>query len=439
MKYFGTDGIRQPADKFTPKFIASIVKGLSDYASDTAKVLIAGDTRESTEWILADLESALETFGLDYGNADVLPTPAINYCFPEMGFDYAIDVTASHNPYTDNGIKIFERGPNGTGVKLSKKGREAIEQSLESGQTYTMVSPTIREDLHTDTITLYQNHLIDYLGSANFADLSIGMDCANGATSVINKSIFEQLGANVTLINVNDTYNTNINKDCGSTHLEQLQHLVTTNSLDFGVAFDGDGDRVLMVDHVGNIVDGDQIIAILAEYLHLDSIAASVMANQGLLNWASSAGIKIEITPVGDSNVAEAMQKNNIPIGGEQSGHIILPKQATGDGMLTALMVTKAIAATGKSLQDLASIIAKSPQVNLTMSATPAQKTSLATSDVVKSTISHYEQKVKSVNGRLLVRPSGTEPLIRITMWGDDEKTITTLAEELKTKLEETL
>ncbi|MEE0888123.1 MAG: hypothetical protein U0L97_02825, partial [Candidatus Saccharimonadaceae bacterium] len=408
-------------------------------ASDNAKVLIAGDTRESTEWILADLESALETFGLDYGNAGVLPTPAINYCFPEMGFDYAIDVTASHNPYTDNGIKIFERSSSGTGVKLSKKGREAIEQSLESGQTYTMVSPTIREDLHTDAITLYQNHLIDYLGSANFADLNIGMDCANGATSVINKNIFEQLGASVTLINVNDTYNTSINKDCGSTHLEQLQHLVTTNSLDFGVAFDGDGDRVLMVDHVGNIVDGDQIIAILAEYLHLDSIAISVMTNQGLLNWASSANIKTEITPVGDSNVAEAMQEKNIPIGGEQSGHIILPKQATGDGMLTALMVTKAVSTTGKSLQDLASIIAKSPQVNLTMSATPAQKTSLATSDVAKSTISHYEQKVKSVNGRLLVRPSGTEPLIRITMWGDDEKTITTLTEELKTKLEETL
>ena len=439
MKYFGTDGIRQPSDKFTPEFVTSIVKGLSDYAGDTAKVLIAGDTRESTEWILADLESALETFGLDYGNAGVLPTPAINYCFPEMSFDYAIDVTASHNPYTDNGIKIFERNPSGTGVKLSKKGREVIESSLESGQTYTLVSPTIRENLHTEAVTLYQNHLIDYLGSANFSGLNIGMDCANGATSVLNKIIFEQLGANVTLININDTYNTNINKDCGSTHLEQLQHLVTTNSLDFGVAFDGDGDRVLMVDHAGNVVDGDQIIAILAEYLHLDSIAVSVMANQGLLNWASSAGIRVEITPVGDSNVAEAMQKYNIPIGGEQSGHIILPGEATGDGMLTALMITKAVAATDKSLQDLAAIMAKSPQVNLTMSATPAQKSSLATSDVVKSTISQYEEKVKSVNGRLLVRPSGTEPLIRITIWGDDEKNITALAEELKEKLSKNL
>ena len=439
MKYFGTDGIRQPADKFTSEFLTLVAKGLTDYAGDTAKILLAGDTRESTEWILADLESAFETFGVDYGNAGVLPTPAINYCFPEMNFDYAIDVTASHNPYTDNGIKVFERGTDDTGIKLSEKGRKVIEQAIESGRTYSLVSPTIRENLHDEAIRIYQDHLINYLGSTNFADLNIGMDCANGATSVLNKTVFEQLGANVTLINVNDTYNTSINKDCGSTHLEQLQHLVTTKSLDFGVAFDGDGDRVLMVDHTGNVIDGDQIIAILADFLHLDSIAVSVMANQGLLNWASSADIKVEITPVGDSNVAEAMRNHNIPIGGEQSGHIILPGEATGDGMLTALMVTKAIAATGKSLQDLAAIMTKSPQVNLTLAATPAQKSSLATSDVVKSTISQFEEKVKSVNGRLLVRPSGTEPLIRITIWGDDEKIITDLAEELKNKLGETL
>ena len=439
MKYFGTDGIRQPADKFTPEFLTLIVKGLIDYAGNTVKVLIAGDTRESTEWILSDLESALETFGIDYGNAGVLPTPAINYCFPQMGFDYAIDVTASHNPYTDNGIKIFERSADGTGIKLGTKGCESIERALESGQTYSLASPTIREDLHSEAVTLYQNHLIDYLGTANFADLHIGMDCANGATSVLNKTIFTELGAAVETIHINDTYNTNINKDCGSTHLDSLKQLITSKSLDFGVAFDGDGDRCLMVDHTGQIVDGDQIIAILAEYLHLDSIAVSVMANQGLLNWASAAGIHAEITPVGDSHVAAAMREHNIPIGGEQSGHIILPGEATGDGMLTALLVTKAIAATGKSLADLANIFTKSPQVTLTLAATPAQKSSLATSNAIKDTIAQYEQKVKSIDGRLLVRPSGTEPLIRITMWGSDEQKITSLAEELKVKLGEIL
>ena len=189
----------------------------------------------------------------------------------------------------------------------------------------------------------------------------------------------------------------------------------------------------------GEIVDGDQIIAILADYLKLDSITVTVMANQGILNWAKNRGLKLEITPVGDSNVAAAMREKHIAIGGEQSGHVILPGEATGDGMLTALIVTKAIATTGKSLSKLASIITKYPQVNLTLDATPAQKSSLATSNVVKDILAQFEEKVKSTNGRLLVRPSGTEDLIRITMWGDDKAKITTLAEELKTKLGEIL
>ena len=439
MKYFGTDGIRQTADKFTPDFLATIVKGIVDYAGDNIKVLIGGDTRESTEWILSDLETTLETFGIEYGNVGVLPTPAINYCFTKMGFDIAIDVTASHNPYTDNGIKIFERDTNGTGTKLSKKGRAAIESALASGLSYEPVSPTIRENLHDEAVKIYQNHLIEYLGPANFASLHLGMDCANGATSVINKTIFEELGAKVELINADDSYNTKINHDCGSTHLESLQNLVKTQNLDFGIAFDGDGDRCLMVDKTGEVVDGDQIIAILANFLKLDSIAVTVMANQGILNWAKDHDLRLAITPVGDSNVAEAMREENIAIGGEQSGHIILPGEATGDGMLAALLVTKTIAATGKSLDELAKIITKYPQVNLTLDATPAQKSNLSTSNAVKDILAQFEEKVKSASGRLLVRPSGTENLIRITMWGDNEKEITALANELKTKLGEIL
>ena len=438
MKYFGTDGIRQTADKFTPDFLATIVKGIVDYAGDNIKVLIGGDTRESTEWILSDLETALETFGIEYGNVGVLPTPAINYCFTEMGFDIAIDVTASHNPYTDNGIKIFERDTNGTGTKLSKKGRAAIESALASGLSYEPVSPTIRENLHDEAVKIYQNHLIEYLGSANFEGLYIGMDCANGATSVINKTIFEELGAKVELINADDSYNTKINHDCGSTHLESLQNLVKTQNLDFGIAFDGDGDRCLMVDKTGEVVDGDQIIAILANFLKLDSIAVTVMANQGILNWAKERSLRLAVTPVGDSNVAEAMRKERISIGGEQSGHIILPGEATGDGMLAALLVTKTIAATGKSLDELAKIITKFPQINLTLDASPEQKQHLENPEI-KSLITEYEEKLKPVSGRLLVRPSGTENLIRITVWGDNEKEITTLANELKNKLGEIL
>ena len=443
MKYFGTDGIRQKADQFTPNFLANIVNGLVDYTGSQAKVLIGGDTRESTEWILADLESALETFGIEYGNVGVLPTPAICYCFHEMGIDFAIDVTASHNPYQDNGIKIFEYRKDNTGKatsqKLSDQGCEIIEKHLASPQDYDLISPSLREDLHDEAVDLYKEHLLNYLESADFSNLHIGMDCADGATSVINKTIFEQLGAQVELIHSDASYNRSINHDCGSTHLESLIDLVKTHQLDFGIAFDGDGDRTLMVDANGNIVDGDDIIAILTNFLNLNQIAVTVMANQGLLNWAQANHIHAEITPVGDSNVAAAMRNQNIPIGGEQSGHIILPGQPTGDGMLTALMVTKIVAETGSTLSELASIITKLPQVIVNLPATPAQKTTLATSDAVKDIISHFEEKVKSVNGRLLVRPSGTENLIRITMWGDDEAKITQLADSLSHELKSTL
>lgn len=438
MKYFGTDGIRQKAEYFTPDFLTKIVAGLVDYAGDDIKILLGGDTRESTEWILADLEAACETFGLEYGNVSVLPTPAINYCFYEMGFDFAIDVTASHNPHVDNGIKIFERGKT-SGEKLSERGCEAIESVLESEKTYALISPTLREDLHTEALNLYKEHLRKYLGEVDFSDLKIALDCANGATSVIGKSIFEELGAEVKIIHANKNYGTTINLNCGSTHLESLESLVKDAHLDLGIAFDGDGDRCLLVDETGAIVDGDEIIAILTNFLKLKKIAITVMANQGILNWAKENNIETEITAVGDSNVAAAMREKKIKIGGEQSGHIILPNESTGDGILTSLMILKAISKSQKSLKNLASIITKFPQVIINMDATSEQKAALKTSDFAKKLLLQYDKKLESVSGRLLVRPSGTENLIRITMWGNDKKTITDLANELKEKLGEIL
>ena len=438
MKYFGTDGIRSKAEQFTTDFLTKIIAGLVDYADSNIKVFLAGDTRESTEWILADLEAACETFGIEYSNAGVLPTPAINYCFYEMGFDYAIDVTASHNPYTDNGIKIFERGKN-SGQKLCEAGCIAIEKSLESEKSYALTSTTLREDLHQEAINLYKEHLLNYLKIADFSNLNIGIDCANGATGVINQTIFQELGAKVELINADSSYGTAINANCGSTHLEALQTLVTSKRLDFGIAFDGDGDRCLMIDHKGNEVDGDQIIAILANYLNLDAIAITVMANQGLLNWTKEHNIKTEITAVGDSNVAAAMQEKNIKIGGEQSGHIILPGETTGDGMLTALMVTKVASETGNSLNSLASTMTKYPQIIVNLNASTEQKNNFKKSDKAQQLLNEYTNKLESVSGRLLVRPSGTENLIRITMWGNNKETINGLANELKTKLGEIL
>ena len=434
MNYFGTDGIRNKANTFTTEFLASIVEGLIDYSSSDIKIMLGGDTRESSEWILADLEKICESFGVQYANVGVLPTPAINYCFYKMGFDFAIDVTASHNSYTDNGIKIFERGEN-HGEKLSQKGCRLVEKSITANNPHQFASATLNENLHNDALDVYKEHLLSYIKKADFKNLKIAIDCADGATSVISSLIFDQLGATTTLIHANQNYNTTINHDCGSTHLESLQDTVTKNHLDFGIAFDGDGDRCLLIDENGEVVDGDQIIAIIANYLKLDKIAITVMANQGILNWAKDNNIQIEITSVGDSNVASAMKEKNIAIGGEQSGHIILPGEPTGDGMLTSLMLTKIIAETNNSLGKLAKIITKSPQIIVNMSATPKQKQALESKDESKKLLLEYDKVLKEINGRLLVRPSGTESLILITMWGDDEAKITSLAEELKTKL----
>jgi phosphoglucosamine mutase len=438
MKYFGTDGIRQEASKFTPEFLFKIACGLVDYAGDSVKVLIGGDTRESSEWMIKDLETAFETLGVEYSTIDVLPTPGINYCFFEMGFDFAIDVTASHNPYTDNGIKIFERGRN-SGTKLCEEGCKVIEESLEKPLEYEPVPTSLRENLHDEAVSLYKEHLTNYLGETSFAGLHLGMDCANGATSVINRTVFEALGAEVELINADASYGQKINYDCGSTHLEQLKALVVEKHLDFGVAFDGDGDRCLMIDKEGREVDGDEIIAILANHLRLDKIAITVMANQGILNWAKDNNIHAEITAVGDSNVAETMRTFDIKIGGEQSGHVILPGEATGDGMLTALMVTKVMAETKKSLHELAQVITKFPQVIVNLPATPEQKQNLKEKDEAKKLLLEYSKKLEEVSGRLLVRPSGTEPLIRITMWGENENILQTLSSDLRDKLAEIL
>lgn len=438
MYKFGTDGIRSTADDFTPEFLSKVAQGLANYAGTDIKVFLAGDTRESSEWIIHDLMVALESLGIECVSAGVLPTPAINFCFYRCDYDFAIDVTASHNPYTDNGIKIFERGKS-NGIKLSPTGCKAIEDAIASSQSLPTAPFDLRDDLHQESIELYQNHLKLYIGDADFSKLKIGIDCANGATSVIKDSIFSELGAACTVINANDSYNTSINQACGSTHPESLSTLVKEQHLDLGIAFDGDGDRVIMIDETGTIVDGDEIIAIIANHLKLDKIAVTVMANQGLLNWAKSNQIATTITAVGDSNVSSAMQEENIPLGGEQSGHIILPGEPTGDGMLTALMVTKIIAKTNSTLSKQRSIIQKSPQIILNFPATPAMKSALKESPAAKSLLLDYSHKLEAISGRLLVRPSGTEPLIRITMWGDDEPTITTLANELKNHLGEIL
>lgn len=433
MKYFGTDGIRREADFFTQDFLYKVAKGIVNYGGDNIKVLLAGDTRESTEWILQDLAAAFETLGIEYASAGVLPTPGINHCFFAMGFDFAIDVTASHNPYTDNGLKIFERA---TGGKLSEAGCTAIEDAIDNEIVPSELATTsLREDLHDEAVEIYREHLLEYIGDCDLSGLHIGMDCANGATGVINKTVLEKLGAKVEVINIDTNYGRKINDNCGSLHIEVLSKFVVENGLDFGVAFDGDGDRSLFVDAKGELVDGDELVVIIATALKLNYIGVTVVANQGILNWAKEHNVKVETTPVGDHNIAVAMQELGVQVGGEQNGHVLLPHKTAGDGLCVANVIAKIVAESGKSLAKLAKAMTKYPQVVVNVPATAAEKEIFNTSEKVKQILADYDAKLAAVGGRVLVRPSGTENLLRVTMWGKDENEITNFANMLADEL----
>lgn len=453
-KYFGTDGIRGKAEMFTPEFVQKVAMGIGEYAGTgrTAesgaerplRVLIGGDTRESTEGILREFEESLETIGVDHGNVGVLPTPGINYAFFEMGYDLAIDVTASHNPYLDNGVKIFERGAK-QGRKLSAVGVEIVENAIDKYGGLDTYGVELAEDLHEDALERYLTHLKNYVlkigpvesgerKEVDFSGLKIGMDCANGATSVVGAKVFRELGAEVEVINDDSAYGKKINDGCGSTHLESLQKLVVEQKLDFGVAFDGDGDRCLMVDGKGGVVDGDQMIAILVDYLGLPSAVVTVMANQGLMSWASKVGVELVVTDVGDQNVALAMRDRGILLGGEQSGHIILPGEPMGDGMLTALVMTKVVSESGKSLKELARVMKKMPQILVNAEVSEGIKKAFSDGKMSEM-ISKYDRDLADKGWKLLVRASGTEPLIRVTIWGDSLKEITEVANEIAGKI----
>ena len=275
----------------------------------------------------------------------------------------------------------------------------------------------------------YLDHLEEKLGEADFSGLKIGLDCANGATGVVAEGIFRELGAEVSVINNETQYGRKINENAGSTHIEGLRRLVLEKKLDFGAAFDGDGDRCLLIDSLGELVDGDQILAIITKYLGLKQLVATVMANQGLLNWGEKNGVEIITTDVGDQNVFREMQEKDIQLGGEQSGHIILPGEAMGDGILTALMITKIVKESGKTLSELASEMKKFPQALINLPVTKEQK----------QNFSERKGVAKEINGRFLIRPSGTEDIIRITVWGEDETKTQKYAEKLVEKIKEEL
>ena len=438
MKLFGTDGIRGKAGHapLVPETVsrvgAALVKTMK--ASDPShrmRYVIGRDTRESGTWIEKELARGLTSEGASVVSAGVVPTPAIAYLARTEGFDAGIVISASHNPYEDNGIKVF----GGAGTKLTEQLESSVETSVADQSWQVPLPPGRIDHDESDLAEHYRQHLLEIMKSAGpLAGAKIVIDCANGATTPIAPALFRQLGFDVETSGVTPN-GRNINLDCGSTHLDGLAKAVVAKQARLGVAFDGDGDRALLVDHSGRIVDGDAILLMASIYLKDrgrlpgPAVVATVMSNIGLEIALRDRGIQLVRTAVGDKYVMEEMVKRGYALGGEQSGHVIFSDHLfTGDGLATALNVLRIMTDTGRELSDLAGELVTYPQVLVNVRV--KQRTDLATVPAIASTMKKVEQGLAG-NGRLLVRYSGTEPLLRIMLEGQDSTTIRAWADEI--------
>ena len=441
MKLFGTDGIRGKAGQapLVPETVARVGAALvkvfkkDDPAKGSSpqphRFVIGRDTRESGTWIEDELARGLNAEGATVVSAGVVPTPAIAYLARTEGFDAGIVISASHNPYEDNGIKVF----GGSGTKLTAQLETSVE-SLVADPSWTVTAEKGRLDRH-DLSAHYIQHLLEIIKSAgSLAGSRIVVDCANGATAPLAPELFARLGFDVHAIGVSPN-GRNINLDCGSTHLDGLAKTVVEQGARFGVAFDGDGDRALFVDALGNIVDGDAILLMAAIYLKDrarlpgPAVVATVMSNIGLEIALRDRGIEMVRTAVGDKYVMEEMVKSGYALGGEQSGHVIFSDHLfTGDGLATALNVLRIMADTGKELSELAAALVTYPQVLINVRV--KQKADLMQVPAIADAMKRVERELAG-NGRLLVRYSGTEPLLRIMLEGQDDRQIRGWADEI--------
>jgi phosphoglucosamine mutase len=436
MKLFGTDGIRGKAGQapLVPETVARVGAALvkTMFATDAShrlRYVIGRDTRESGTWIEDELARGLNAEGATVVSAGVVPTPAIAYLARSEGFDAGIVISASHNPYEDNGIKVF----GGSGTKLTAQLESSVESLVaDSSWNVTAEKGTLdRQDLSAH----YLQHLLEIMKSAgSLAGSRIVVDCANGATAPLAPALFAGLGFDVHAIGVSPN-GRNINLDCGSTHLDGLAKAVVEQGARCGVAFDGDGDRALFVDAAGNIVDGDAILLMAAIYLKDrgglpgPAVVATVMSNIGLEIALRDRGIELVRTAVGDKYVMEEMVRCGYALGGEQSGHVIFSDHLfTGDGLATALNVLRIMADTGKELGELAAALVTYPQVLVNVRV--KQKADLMQVPAIADAMRRVEQGLAG-NGRLLVRYSGTEPLLRIMLEGQDDRQIRGWADEI--------
>ena len=439
-KYFGTDGFRGEANvNLTVEHAFKVGRFLGWYygRDHRAKIVIGKDTRRSSYMFEYSLVAGLTASGADAYLLHVTTTPSVSYVVRTEGFDCGIMISASHNPFYDNGIKII----NGMGYKLEAEVEEKIEAYLD-GETGELPLATKDAIGRTVDFVAGRNRYIGYLislATRSFKNMKVGLDCSNGSASSIAKSVFDALGARTYVIN-NEPNGTNINTNCGSTHIGVLQKFVKEKGLNVGFAYDGDADRCIAVDENGNIVDGDLILYVCGKYLkeegklNNNTIVTTIMSNLGLYKACDKAGILYEKTAVGDKYVYENMMNNGHCLGGEQSGHIIFSKHAvTGDGILTSLMLMEVIMEKKQSLATLTSEVRIYPQL-LKNVRVEDKKTARENPEVVKAVNDVAE--ALGEDGRILVRESGTEPVIRVMVEAADdalcEKYVTQVIDVMK-------
>lgn len=438
-KLFGTDGIRGLAYEFLTSDLArkvGIALGiLLKKQKDTPRVVIGGDTRESYNMLCEALVEGLTGCGVDVSVVGTVPTPAIAYFTEKCNFDAGIMISASHNPYEYNGIKIFAAG----GFKLSDDKENEIEAMISDTLPVPAKNRIGKVNEATELKKEYVEYLKNYIPREN-TDIFAVIDCANGSAFATAKEVFSFLGDKTVFLGVSPN-GKNINLDCGSTKLGLLSDKVKELHADIGLAFDGDADRFLAIDEMGNEIDGDFILAILAESLrekerlNMQTIVGTVMTNYGFSKFSQDNGYVFLPTKVGDRYVLEAMKAGGYSLGGEQSGHVIIREAATtGDGQLTALYLLSRMAETKKSLSSLAKIMQRFPQHMVNIKATNEEKEKIKSDERILTLIKNTEALL-SDTGRILVRPSGTEPVVRIMVECLDEKLAQSLSLELSEKI----
>lgn len=434
MRLFGTDGVRGIVNKDLDIFLATKIGVSAAYVlgkNKKIKVVIGRDTRISGEMLSFAVISGLLSMGADVIDLGIVPTPLVSYLIQKYNADMGVMISASHNPSEYNGIKLF----NNLGMKLSDEIEDEIEANLNIIPDKEIGSYYVEENACTD--------YIDYLKSTVSlkGNLKIVVDCANGSASTTAPTLFKELGFDPIIIN-NKYDGLNINYKCGSTHLEMLKEKVLKNNADLGIAYDGDADRCLLIDEYGNTIDGDAILAINSLYLKENNklknntLVATVMSNLGLRNFCKKHDINFVSTKVGDRYVLENMIENDYILGGEQSGHIIFKNDAnTGDGELTSIKTLEILENKNISLSELSKIITIYPQVLINVEVTKEIKENYKNDTNLNNLITSIEEELKD-NGRVLIRPSGTENKIRIMLEGTNIEDITKKANIIKEAIE---